>query len=95
MLEGAQAVLPVQNEFLLFERSSNEEMSYLREELAAANHAHQSIEHVHPSSLSVHSAPSDELESSVAASSSLLPTLVSDVASSSQRSHSREDGSAE
>ena len=95
MLEGAQAVLPVQNEFLLFERSSNEEMSYLREELAAAHHTHQSNEYVHPSSFSANSAPADKLESSVAASSSLLPTILSDVTSSSPRSHSREDGAAE
>jgi len=99
MLQGAQAVLPVQNEFLLLERSSNEEMSYLREELAAANHVHESKEYVHPSALSTNSAPADELVSSVAASSSLLPTSVSDVTrkvlQAHSNSHSSEDGAAE
>ena len=95
MLEESQGVLRIQNEFLSFEQSVNEEMRCLREELSAVHHAHQCAGIPHIQSAPIHSAPQDEFKSSIVTLSSVPSTFVSDARSSSQHSNSRQYGVAE
>ena len=95
MLEESQGVLRIQNEFISFEHSVNEEMRCLREELSAVHHAHQCAGIPHIQSAPIHSAPQDEFKSSIVTLSSVPSTFVSDARSSSEHSNSRQYGVAE